>query len=166
MPASARSIGTSSASGAGAPNAESAAADRAEAALAARLSPERRAADRVTLRFEGEGGLEGRLRVSVRGDQVNARILSEDASTLERLGGELRSLQRALEGQGFRDSRVSMQDLRTSGAAAEPRPEARPGEDRRQGEPGRRQTGEERRGDPGPDGQRNRRGAREGRQGT
>ncbi|MCC6652352.1 MAG: hypothetical protein IT348_14465, partial [Candidatus Eisenbacteria bacterium] len=35
-----------------------------------RLEPMRRAADQVTLQFRGEDGLEGRLRISVRGDSV------------------------------------------------------------------------------------------------
>lgn len=138
--------------------------ERAEAALEARLSPARRAADRVTLHFEGEGGLEGRLRVSVRGDQVHARLLALDGATLERLAPEMRQMQRALEEQGFRDARVSLQDLRAPGATAETRTDTRTSEDRRQGESGRRQSSdEERRGDAGPDGQRDRRRTRHGR---
>ncbi len=159
-PAAGASLGTADA--AGTPGADSATLQRAEAALLSRLSPERRAADQVTLRFEGEGGLEGRLRVSVRGDQVHARFLTEDAKTMERLSGEMRSLQRSLEERGFRDARVSIQDLRTP-AGAEARPDARSAEERRQGEPGRRHSGGEQHEDSGPDGHRGRRNAREGR---
>jgi len=148
------------------PTQEASTLDRAEAASQARLGPARRAADQVTLRFEGEGGIEGRLRVSVRGDQVHARLLGMDAQSMERFAPELRQLQRALEDQGFRDPRVSMQDLRALPGPNEARTDARAQDERRQSESGRRQSPEERGGESGPDGQRDRRRTRDGRHGS
>jgi hypothetical protein len=110
------------------------------AAADARFEPMRRAADQVTLQFQGEGGLEGRLRIAVRGDTVHASILSADEGTLARLGGETGTLRRALSEQGFSQARISVHDLRAGGATStsETRQQAHEGDDRRQGEPQRR----------------------------
>ncbi|MFN8588912.1 MAG: hypothetical protein U0704_14045 [Candidatus Eisenbacteria bacterium] len=99
-----------------------------------RLEPMRRAADQVTLQFRGENGLEGRLRISVRGDSVRASILSSHDGTLQRAGGEVGALKRALAEQGFTDAKVSVQDTRALSGAGAGR-ESQSGEERRQGEP-------------------------------
>ncbi len=127
-----------------------------------RLEPMRRAADQVTLKFEGEDGLEGRLRISVRGDTVRASILSSDEGTLQSLGGELGTLRRALTEQGFNTARVAVHDTRTAQAngTTDARQNARDGEERRQGEPQRRPgQGRESRQDSGAE--QGRRGPRE-----
>ncbi len=105
-----------------------------------RLEPTRRAADQVTLQFQGEDGLEGRLRISVRGDEVRASILSSHEGTLERLGNEVGSLKRALQESGFTEARIAVHDTRGGGVAAtaDSRDSARTGGDTRQGEPQRR----------------------------
>src|SRR5437870_1521613 len=46
------------------------------------------AGDRVTLQLGGENGLDGRLRVAVRGQSVRATIVSTDAETVRRLGND------------------------------------------------------------------------------
>jgi hypothetical protein len=116
----------------------------------------------VTLKFEGEDGLEGRLRISVRGDTVRASILSSDEGTLQSLGGELGTLRRALTEQGFNTARVAVHDTRglELNAASDARQNAREGEERRQGEPQRRPgQGRESRQDSGAE--QGRRGPRE-----
>ena len=131
-----------------------------------RLEPMRRVADRVTLRFEGEGGLEGRLRIAMRGETLHASILSSDAGTLEQLGGELGTLRQALREQGFVDSRVAMHDTRAGvNSLAEAKSDSRTAEDRRQGEPSRQkqQGREERPGGQTPSREDGRRSPRQGR---
>jgi hypothetical protein len=100
----------------------------------------RRAADQVTLQFTGEAGLEGRVRIAVRGDVVHASILSSHEATLERLGGEAGSLKRALGEQGFSQARITVHDLRAGGPvnASGAQHHARGEDDRRHGEPQRR----------------------------
>ena len=128
----------------------------------ARFEPMRRAADQVTLQFQGEGGLEGRLRIAVRGDSVHATLLSSHDGTLERLGGETGTLRRALNEQGFSQARISVHDLRAGGAAStsDARQNARNGDDRRQGEPQRR-SGQGRESKQGGEGARDRRASRD-----
>jgi hypothetical protein len=106
----------------------------------ARFEPIRRAADQVTLQFQGEGGLEGRVRIALRGEAVHASILSSDAGTLARFAGEAGSLKRALDDQGFSNARITVHDLRTGGPAHASLAQgpARGENDRRQGEPQRR----------------------------
>lgn len=55
---------------------------------------------RVTLHFEGEGGLEGRLRVALRGPDLHATIVSAPEA-LPALEGGLGDLRRALMDRGF-----------------------------------------------------------------
>ncbi len=128
-----------------------------------RLEPMRRAADQVTLQFRGEDGLEGRLRISVRGDSVRASILSSHDGTLQRAGSELNALKRALADQGFADAKLSVHDTRSLGTAAAnaSREQSQSGEERRQGEPQRKQAqGRETRQDGGGS-NRSRRGPRD-----
>lgn len=128
-----------------------------------RLEPMRRAADQVTLQFQGEAGLEGRLRISVRGDSVRASILSSHDGTLQRAGGEWNALKRALADQGFTDAKLSVHDTRSlaTTATSQGREQSQTGEERRQGEPQRKHTqGRETRQDGGGS-NRSRRGPRD-----
>ena len=76
----------------------------------------------------------------MRGDTVRASILSSDEGTLQRVGGELGTIRRALSEQGFNTTRVAVHDTRTTdvSGAANARQNARDGEERQQGEPQRR----------------------------
>lgn len=140
----AHDVATSPASG-GAARIDAQAANLANASTAVqdpRLEPMRRVADQVTLQFQGEAGLEGRLRISVRGDSVRAAILSSHDGTLQRAGGEMNALKRALAEQGFTDAKVTVQDTRAlaSSSAGASREQSQSGADRRQGEPRERQS--------------------------
>jgi hypothetical protein len=73
------------------------------------------AGDRVMLQFSGEGGLEGRVRVAVRGQSLHATIVSPDRETAQRLQSEIGDLQRALAERGFTDARVAIQETRSTG---------------------------------------------------
>jgi hypothetical protein len=94
-------------------------------ALAPDAEPTARpAADRVTVHFEGEGGLEGRLRVALRGQSLHATIVSPDRETAQRLRSELGELHRGLAERGFPDARIAIHEARPrdgAGAAADPR---------------------------------------------
>jgi len=65
--------------------------------------------DRVTLKFTDDGGVEGRLRVALRGDSVRATIVSGDPAIAERIGSGISELQRVLDKQGFRDPQITVQ---------------------------------------------------------
>jgi hypothetical protein len=128
----------------------------------ARFEPIRRAADQVTLQFQGEGGLEGRVRITLRGEAVHASILSADEETLSRLGGEAGSLKRALGEQGFSNAKITVHDLRTTSAAPAPSQQgaAKGEDDRRHGEPQRR-SGQGRDARQGGDSAKDRRSSRD-----
>ena len=86
----------------------------------------------VTLSFSGEEGLEGRLRIALRGNVVRATIVArdpEEARALESSLGELRS---ALGERGFPDARLAVQGTVES-RAGETRPD-RDGQHARQQE--------------------------------
>jgi hypothetical protein len=68
-----------------------------------------RSGDQVTLHFSGEDGLEGKLRVAVRGQSVRATILSDDPGMAERFSRGLGDLQRALLERGFSEARLNVQ---------------------------------------------------------
>ena len=92
----------------------------------ARAAP--RFGDQVTLHFSGEDGLEGRLRVAVRGQNVRATILSDDPGAAERFSRGLGDLQRALLERGFSEARLNVQHTaRSEGPASgnAPREDAR-----------------------------------------
>jgi hypothetical protein len=76
----------------------------------------RSATDRVTIQFSGEGGVEGRLRVALRGPTVQATIVSSDPETARRMQSEIGVLHRALADQGFAEARIAIQGARSSGA--------------------------------------------------
>ncbi len=74
--------------------------------------------DRVTLKFTDDAGVEGRLRVALRGQSVRATIVSNDPATAERINAGVPELQRALDKQGFRDPQIAVQQTRGSEGAA------------------------------------------------
>jgi hypothetical protein len=91
------------------------------AAGAARMvasPPEARASarpgDQITLSFSGEDGLEGQLRVAVRGQNVRATILADDPVAAERFSRGLDGLQRALLDRGFTEARLNVQQTARS----------------------------------------------------
>ena len=106
------------------PQAGSGSADPAAGGARASATPaESRAAprsgDQVTLHFTGEDGLEGKLRVAVRGQNVRATILSDDPVTAERLARGLGDLQRSLLERGFPGARLNVQHaVRSEGPAS------------------------------------------------
>ena len=92
-------------------------------ARAAAVPPEARTSarpgDQITLHFSGEDGLEGQLRVSVRGQNVRATILADDPVTAERFSRGLDGLQRALLDRGFSEARLNVQQTaRSEGRAS------------------------------------------------
>jgi len=90
----------------------------AGATRAAAVPPEPHApgrlGDQVTLQFSGEDGLEGQLRVAVRGQNVRATILADDPVSAERFSRGLDGLQRALVERGFADARLTVQQTARS----------------------------------------------------
>jgi hypothetical protein len=77
-----------------------------------------RLGDQVTLQFSGEGGLEGQLRVAVRGQNVRATILADDPVAAERFSRGLDGLQRALLDRGFAEARLNVQQTARSEGSA------------------------------------------------
>jgi hypothetical protein len=77
-----------------------------------------RLGDQVTLQFSGEGGLEGQLRVAVRGQNVRATILADDPVAAERFSRGLDGLQRALLDRGFSEARLNVQQTARSEGSA------------------------------------------------
>jgi hypothetical protein len=75
---------------------------------AARPSP----IDRVTVKFTDSDGVEGRLRVAVRGQAVRATIVSENETVARRLEAHIGELQQTLDHQGFRESQIAVQHVR------------------------------------------------------
>jgi hypothetical protein len=68
-----------------------------------------RTADSATVQLTDEQGNSTRIRVSVRGELVSARILSSDPGVASRIEGGLNELQKVLGSQGFSDTRVTVQ---------------------------------------------------------
>ena len=67
-----------------------------------------RPSNHVTIHFAGERGLDGRLRVAVRGQSVQATIVSEDHAMADRLGRNIDELHHALRARGFSEANVSI----------------------------------------------------------
>jgi hypothetical protein len=85
-------------------------------------------ANRVTLDFMGENGIEGRLRVALRGNAVRATIISPDRAAALRIGEGVGELERALIARGFSQSHVSVQHgkaAETGSAASKEREDPR-----------------------------------------
>ncbi|KPJ95500.1 MAG: hypothetical protein AMS18_02730 [Gemmatimonas sp. SG8_17] len=104
--------------------------------LAAMPKPE----DRVTLKFTDDSGVDGRVRVAVRGQDVRATIVSGDPAIAERLETRLGELHRALDQHGFRDAQLNVQHVRRTEDAAGilTAAPARPATDSSPGAPGSR----------------------------
>ena len=93
------------------------------AARAASAPPEARTSarpgDQITLHFSGEDGLEGKLRVAVRGQNVRATILADDPVAAERFARGLGGLQRTLLDRGFSEAHLNVQQIaRSEGPAS------------------------------------------------
>jgi hypothetical protein len=74
-------------------------------------------ATRMTIRFAGEDGRSGRLRLSVRGQTLHATIVSSDDDAVRRWSGDLDALHRSLANQGFSDARVTVRKTPTPESA-------------------------------------------------
>jgi hypothetical protein len=70
----------------------------------------------ATVSFDNGDGLEGRLRVSLRGDVLRASIQVPDAAAAERIEQDLGGLTRALRAHGFEEARLTV-DIARSAAA-------------------------------------------------
>jgi hypothetical protein len=92
--------------------------DLASALDAASVAP-RRALDQVTLPFEGENGLEGRLRIALRGNALHATIVAPDSASAARIEGAMGELHRALVERGFSDVRLAVQHAPAAAAEDE-----------------------------------------------
>ena len=95
----------------------------AGAARTAPAPPEARTSarpgDQITLHFSGEDGLEGKLRVAVRGQNVRATILADDPVAAERFARGLGGLQRTLLDRGFSEAHLNVQQIaRSEGPAS------------------------------------------------
>ncbi len=81
----------------------------------------------VTVTFADEDGVEGRLRVSLRGGAVRATIVARDPAEAQELQSGLGELRSTLGERGFADARVAVQGVTVSGpsgsCADEPRSE-------------------------------------------
>lgn len=98
--------------------------DLATAFDAAGLAP-RRALDRVTLPFEGENGLEGRLRIALRGNALHATIVTPDPDSAARIEGAIGELHRALVERGFSEVRLAVQHAPAVADSERPRSDTR-----------------------------------------
>lgn len=85
--------------------------------------------ERVTLRFDGEGGVHGRIRLAVRGDALHATVVP--VAGFEP-AGDVSELRRLLVERGFAEAHVRMQEPATSapsnaggGQGQSPRDDAR-----------------------------------------
>ncbi len=67
--------------------------------------------DHVVIRFTGDHGLEGTVRVAVRGHTIHATILSSDAAAAQRMRDQLGALRQSLESHGFHDTRLAIHYL-------------------------------------------------------
>ena len=68
--------------------------------------------DRVTIRFTDSDGVDGRLRVAVRGQTVRATIVSSDQAAADRIGAGVNELQQALDKHGFKEAQITVQHSR------------------------------------------------------
>lgn len=68
----------------------------------------------ATVSFDNGEGLEGRLRVSLRGDTLRASIQVPDAAAAERIEQDLGGLARALRAHGFEEARLTVDIARSA----------------------------------------------------
>lgn len=78
--------------------------------------PALRGGDRITVSFDGEGGVEGRVHLAVVGKSVHTTIVSPDAESARRMREDSSSLQRSLAEAGFQRARVTVRNAGRSGA--------------------------------------------------
>lgn len=84
--------------------------------------------DRVTVEFVDDRGETGRLRVSVRGEQLQATIMPSDARMAEQLSSRVSELHRTLARHGFVDAQVTVREPAVSRSGTGERPADRDGE--------------------------------------
>ena len=70
--------------------------------------------DQVTLRVEGDQGVEARLRVAVRGSDLRATIVADDPALARRLEEGIGNLRQALGERGFERTSVVVQSTTTA----------------------------------------------------
>ena len=79
----------------------------------------------IVVPFEETGGQEGRIRLALRGESLQATILSSNGETVQRLGSSLADLQRALGERGFTDARLTVRQSGGDENATSPSPSSR-----------------------------------------
>ncbi|MDM7914789.1 MAG: flagellar hook-length control protein FliK, partial [Candidatus Eisenbacteria bacterium] len=72
----------------------------------------------ITIDLRGDGGIDGHLRLTVRGESVQAAIYSANPETVRRLGTDLNELQRSLADRGFSAAKVSVHQMAQAAPAA------------------------------------------------
>ena len=81
-------------------------------------TPSDRSAGHVTVRFSGENGRTGRIRLAVRGQAVHATIVSSDHDAVRRWKDDLSSFAPFALTQGFSEARVTVRESQSSEPAA------------------------------------------------
>ena len=100
---------------------------------------------RVGARFAGEEGLEGRLRVALRGGLLRATIVARDPERARELESGLNELRGALGGRGFPDVRLAVQGApgaRTGESRPDPDGQPAPRQEDHAGHPDGRRDGD------------------------
>jgi hypothetical protein len=99
--------------------------------------------DHVVIRFTGDHGLEGTVRVAVRGHTIHATILSADPAAAQQMRDQLGLLRQSLESHGFPDARLAIHSLGAGDGTSAPPPAARDREPRPWREPEPRHQGQD-----------------------
>jgi hypothetical protein len=76
--------------------------------------------DQITLRVEGDAGVEARLRVAVRGRDVRATIVADDPALANKLEASLGNLRQALGERGFDRAQLLVQSADATRDVAQP----------------------------------------------
>lgn len=76
--------------------------------------PQTSSPSHATVAFDRGDGIEGRLRVALRGDMLHASVQVPDAAAAERIERDLTGLTRALRAHGFEDARITVDVARTA----------------------------------------------------
>ena len=90
--------------------------------------------DRVTLQFEGENGLEGRLRVAMRGETLHATLTTAHGETLRRFEAGIQDLQRTLNERGFGGARITVANAAADAARDDRAPDSSRDHDDKRGQ--------------------------------